>query len=231
MDDLRSPGSSLNLDEVLRNDFGQQEATTISNTNTPSETSARSDSERGHAFDVPPLLDILPVVDSYFRQFNTALPLFNQSCFTRMLNRFYSNPSAGSKVEWAAINVVLAIGYCARSIAGDDIALRFDDSKITNCINNAREHIDEIMTQKEEIHSIQVLLGLAILHQGNVDQETPSIWVATALRLAHRIYLHSKASLAGFSSEVAQMRTNIFWIAYFLDKVLPSCPHQPCHFQ
>lgn len=204
---------------MLRNGVDQGDGTINANVGTPSEASIRSASERGHAFNVPPLLDILPVVETYFRQFNTALPLFDQSCFTRMINRFYSNPSAGSKLEWAAINVVLAIGYCARSIAGDDIALRFDDSKITNCINNVREQMDDILSRKDEIYGVQVLLGLAILHQGNVDQETPSTWVSTALRLAHRMQLHSKANLADYSSGVAQQRTNVFWIAYFLDKV------------
>lgn len=220
LDELKSAGSSVDVDGILQGGgFTQRNGTTNSNAHTPSEVSIQGGSENRHVLDMPPLFDILPVVDSYFRHFNTALPLFNHSSFTKMLNRFYSNPAAGSKVEWAAINVVLALGYITRATAGEDIALTFDDSKIVRCIENARKQMDAILAAKDDIQGVQALVGLALLHQGSIDQETPSTWVSTALRLAHRTHLHTKASLANFSPEVAQMRTNVFWLAYFLDKV------------
>ncbi|RYO89316.1 hypothetical protein DL766_005156 [Monosporascus sp. MC13-8B] len=140
--------------------------------------------------------------------------------FMKMLNEFYTCPSRKLGVEWAAINVVLANGYIVRSIAGDDIALDFDDSKVSKCIANARKQVDAATSRNHDLLGIQVLLGLAVLHQGTSDLQLSSIWVGSALRLAHRMQLHTKSSLSDFSPDVARQRTNVFWIAYFLDKDL-----------
>ncbi|RYP73036.1 hypothetical protein DL769_004311 [Monosporascus sp. CRB-8-3] len=221
LDDLRSLCSGITLNGILTSSPINGNGRAAPDGYTPSsDISGQNASGSGQAFDIPPLLDVLPIVDSYFRHFNTAVPLYHQPSFVKMLNEFYACPSRKLGVEWAAINIVLANGYIVRSIAGDDIALDFDDSKVSKCIANARKQLDAATSRNHDLLGIQVLLGLAILHQGISDLQLPSIWVGTALRLAHGLQLHTKSSLSDFSPDVARQRTNVFWIAYFLDKDL-----------
>ncbi|RYP48610.1 hypothetical protein DL768_005530 [Monosporascus sp. mg162] len=221
LEDLRSLGSGITLNEVLTSSPIDGNGRAAPDVYTPpSDISSQNASGPGQVFDIPPLLEVLPIVDSYFRHFNTAVPLYHQPSFMNMLNEFYACPSRKLGVEWAAINIVLANGYIVRSIAGDDIALDFDDSKVSKCIANARKQLDAATSRNHDLLGIQVLLGLAILHQGTSNLQLPSIWVSTALRLAHGMQLHTKSSLSDFSPCVARQRTNVFWIAYFLDKDL-----------
>ncbi|RYP11845.1 hypothetical protein DL765_007562 [Monosporascus sp. GIB2] len=221
LDDLRSLGSGITLNEILTSPAIDSNGRAAPDASTPPSDISSQDAPRtGHAFDTPPLLDVLPIVDSYFRHFNTAVPLFHQPSFMKMLNEFYACPSRKLGVEWAAINIVLANGYIVRSIAGDDVALDFDDSKVSKCMANARKQVDAATSRNHDLLGIQVLLGLAVLYQGTSDLQPSSIWVGSALRLAHRMQLHTKSSLSDFSPDVARQRTNVFWIAYFLDKDL-----------
>ncbi|KAI1099189.1 hypothetical protein F4804DRAFT_322595 [Jackrogersella minutella] len=171
-------------------------------------------------YNIPPLTEILPIVDDYFRDFNPALPLFHQIHFTQMLYEFYSQTeqTKKSRAAWAAINVVLAIGYRIRTIEAEDIMVRFDDRKVKRCIDNAQKELDELVTRDEDTLGIQVLLGLVILFQTNTDQKPASVLVGTAVRLAHRLQLHVKSTLSDYPPEVARHRSNLFWLSYCLDK-------------
>ncbi|KAI8966654.1 fungal-specific transcription factor domain-containing protein [Daldinia sp. FL1419] len=176
------------------------------------------ESHGGHC--IPPLTEILPVIEDYFRDFNTALPLFHQQHFMKMLLDFYSQQEATkkSRAVWAAINVVLALGYRIRTVETDEIIVRFDDIKIKHCIDNAQKELDELVTREEDTLGIEVLLGLVIFFQTNTDQKPASVLIGTAVRLAHRLGLHMKETLTQFSPEVARHRSNIFWLCYYLDK-------------
>lgn len=59
---------------------------------------------------IPPLHEVLSVVDAYFRGFNQFLPLFHHATFMTMLHDFYSGPRGRSKLRWGLINCVLALG-------------------------------------------------------------------------------------------------------------------------
>lgn len=59
---------------------------------------------------VPLLHEALPIIDAYFRDFNSVMPLFHQASFMKMLHSFYSGATRSSKVSWGIINAVLAIG-------------------------------------------------------------------------------------------------------------------------
>ncbi|KAI1657221.1 fungal-specific transcription factor domain-containing protein [Daldinia decipiens] len=169
---------------------------------------------------LPPLTEILPIIEDYFRDFNTALPLFHQQHFMQMLLDFYSEqePTKKSRAVWAAINVVLALGLRVRTVDTDEIIVRFDDIKIKNCIDNAQKELDELVTREEDTLGIEVLLGLVLLFQTNTDQKPASVLISTAVRLAHRLGLHVKSTLSQYSPEVARHRSNIFWLCYYLDK-------------
>ncbi|KAI0144247.1 hypothetical protein F4776DRAFT_467487 [Hypoxylon sp. NC0597] len=192
---------------------------TVSSVQRPLESYSTT-SSLSYGESIPPLTEILPVIDDYFRDFNPALPLFHQHQFMQMLYNFYSEQdhSKKSRAVWAAINIVLAIGYRIRAVDTDDIVVRFDDGKVKKCIDNAQKELDELVTREEDTLGIQVLLGLVILFQTNTDQKPASVLIGTAVRLVHRLQLHVKESLSNFPPEVARHRSNIFWLCYCLDK-------------
>lgn len=199
---------------------GQDKGVTVSSTNPPPAQPGTDILEPHQDHSIPPLTEILPVVEDYFRDFNFALPLFRQQEFMRMLYDFYLEREKPKRLgaSWAAINVVLAIGYRMRTIETNDVAIGFDDRKVKKCIDNAQKELDELVTREEDTLGIQVVLGLAILFQTNTDQKPASVLIGTAVRLAHRLQLHVKSSVSSFPPEVTRHRSNIFWLCYSLDK-------------
>ncbi|XXH03348.1 hypothetical protein Hte_009746 [Hypoxylon texense] len=210
LDKLGDTGNATPLDQLSSSTPPQDKGATVSSTNPPSALLSLDvpDWHDGHS--IPPLTEILPVVEDYFRDFNFALPLFRQHEFMRMLYDFYSDREKPKKLgaSWAAINVVLAIGYRIRTIETNDVAVRFDDRKVKKCIDNAQKELDELVTREEDILGVQVLLGLVILFQTNIDQKPASVLIGTAVRLAHRLQLHVKSSVSNFPPEIARHRSN-----------------------
>ncbi|OTB16449.1 hypothetical protein K445DRAFT_291224 [Daldinia sp. EC12] len=207
-------------DQVSNNCSSQAVESVVLSAETPSETSTPCVLERHGEYCLPPLTEILPIIEDYFRDFNTALPLFHQQHFMQMVLEFYSEQESTkkSRAVWAAINVVLALGYRIRTIEAGEIIIRFDDVKVKHCIDNAQRELDELVTREEDTLGIEVLLGLVILFQANTDQKPASVLIGTAVRLAHRLGLHMKSTLSQFSPDIAQHRSNIFWLCYYLDK-------------
>ncbi|KAI1767326.1 hypothetical protein GGR53DRAFT_123670 [Hypoxylon sp. FL1150] len=220
LDKLGDTGNAMPLEQQLSSMLNQNMGAAISSCGPPSSLTGLDVSGLHEEHSIPPLTEILPVVEDYFRDFNFALPLFRQQDFMRMLYEFYSVKERTKKsgAIWAAINVVLAIGYRTRNIETNDIAVRFDDRKVRKCIDNAQKELDGIVTCEEDILGVQVLLGLVILFQTNTDQKPASVLIGTAIRLAHRMSLHVKSSASQFPPEIARHRSNIFWICYSLDK-------------
>lgn len=142
---------------------GQDKGVTVSSTNPPPAQPGTDILEPHQDHSIPPLTEILPVVEDYFRDFNFALPLFRQQEFMRMLYDFYLEREKPKRLgaSWAAINVVLAIGYRMRTIETNDVAIGFDDRKVKKCIDNAQKELDELVTREEDTLGIQVVLGLA----------------------------------------------------------------------
>ncbi|KAI0842433.1 hypothetical protein F5Y06DRAFT_257611 [Hypoxylon sp. FL0890] len=219
LDRLGEPNLATTADQLLSSSSDQSDRPSVSPAQRPLESYGPS-SLMNHEEVIPPLTEVLPVVDDYFRDFNPALPLFHQHQFMQMLYNFYCerDHSKKTRATWAAINIVLAIGYRIRSVKTEDIVVRFDDSKVKKCIDNAQKELDELVTREEDTLGIQVLLGLVILFQTNTDQKPASVLIGTAVRLAHRLQLHVKASLSNFPPGVARHRSNIFWLCYCLDK-------------
>ncbi|KAI1389376.1 uncharacterized protein F4822DRAFT_427730 [Hypoxylon trugodes] len=199
--------------------FANQDAWPLSNVS-PLEQSDEQALERNDDQGLPPVTEILPVVEDYFRGFNAAMPLFNQHQFMQMLYDFYpgQEQTKKSRAVWAAINVVLAIGYRVRRVEGDDILARFNEMKIKKCIDNAQRELDELVTREEDTLGIQVLLGLVLLFETSTDQKPASVIIGTAVRLAHRLQLHVKSSLSNLPIDEARHRSNVFWLCYCLDK-------------
>ncbi len=103
---------------------------------------------------LPPIQEVVPIIEDYFSNFNVLVPLFHEGKFTRMLHQWYANP-LGRDEAWAAINVVLALSLQQRAYTG-----RVGDHRIDEYIGNAQSVLSELTTRETDLKGIQVILGL-----------------------------------------------------------------------
>ena len=167
---------------------------------------------------LPDRKDILPIIEHYFQKANCIIPLFDQFSFMQLFNDWYTIPASRTRVNWAAIQVVLALGLrTAGSKAGE---LCPNSVKMADAyLNEAQSALPELVTRDGDILGLQVLLGIVFLLQYSSDQKPASVVIVSAMRLVHRLELHSTLSAQHRTSEEATQRSRVFWIAYALDKV------------
>lgn len=190
--------------------------------------------------ELPPFQEALPVIESYFEDFNSILPLHHQPTFMKLLHRCYSGGAVAQqppqqhrqKAEFALVHSVLAIGYRLRpdddedSIAamggGSAAAMMpnpFAEDKSQQCLQNCGRLLHDLVTRDEDALGIQVLLAMAVLHLADGDDKLASMLISAVMRLAHSLQMHTRASDEPFPLYEARQRHNIFWICYCLDKV------------
>ncbi|KAF5709905.1 transcriptional activator Mut3p [Fusarium mundagurra] len=198
-------------------DVAHCQHTTISNADSQLTKAASSDQ-----LELAPLSEVLPLVDNYFRNYNTIIPLFEENSFMRMLLEWYSSSTKRSTVAWAAINVVLAINY--RVLEGKSM----DDPALSQGIRNVRSVMSELMMQSQDLMGLQVLLGMVILFQGSSEVQLAIVLIGSVIRLAQSLQLNSKKTLAGLSKSEQAHRTRLFWLTYIYDRELAQrsqCPY------
>lgn len=170
---------------------------------------------------LPPLADIMPIIDHYFDHFAPIIPLFDQQPFMRMLHQWYMDPSTHNKAAWAAIQVVLAIALrtpTPEQLNGSGGSDRHHRANFF--LKNAQSVVSDLVTRDRDLLGLQVLLGIVILFQNSSDTSPASVIIGTAIRLAHRMRLHSKERTEFYSPEENLRRQRLFWVAYILDKVI-----------
>ncbi|KAF5650099.1 transcriptional regulator [Fusarium tjaetaba] len=178
--------------------------------------------------ELPPLDEILPIVDHYFTTFNGVIPLFQQPEFMKLLSTWYKQPETRDRASWAAIQTVLAIGYRTPQLSLRD-SQSVHIEKADQCLRNAQTVVSELVTRDEDLLGVQILLGIVMLFQNSRDPKPASVLIGTAVRLAHRLKLHSQEAAMQFPAAEAEQRSRVFWIAYTLDKDIclraqtPSC--------
>lgn len=174
------------------------------------------------ALSLPPIEEILPVVDHYFVTYNTVIPLFHQPTFMKMLNAWYNHGNSRDKPTWAAVQIVMALGY--RTPRPGTLETAPSQVHMANqCLRNAQSIVSELVTREEDLLGIQILLGIVMLFQNSRDPKPASVIIGTAVRLAHRLQLHSNDATQYFTPDEAEQRSRVFWIAYTLDKVSRGC--------
>lgn len=170
------------------------------------------------AFVLPPLDEILPTIDHYFAAFNQIIPLFHQNTFMKMLHSWYNDPTPRDRGAWAAVQIVMALGYrMPRLTATDTVSVQIE--KADRCLKSAQAVISELVTRDEDLLGVQILLGIVMLFQNSRDPKPASVIIGTVVRLAHKLGLHSAETSKLFSVEEAEQRSRVLWIAYSLDKV------------
>ncbi|RFU80369.1 fungal specific transcription factor [Trichoderma arundinaceum] len=175
---------------------------------------------------LPPLQEIQPIIDRYFTYVNPLMPLFSQITFIHMLHDYYASTRYDSQV-WAAINIVLALGTRLPASPTMDIDLRSGDSKSAEYINNAQSVLSELVARDVDLLSLQVVLGLVIIFNGAKDQRPAVVLIGMAVRLAHRLRLHSRDHQHHVSLDEVIQRNRVFWIAYIFDKDICLRHHTP----
>ncbi|CAG9942304.1 unnamed protein product [Clonostachys rosea f. rosea IK726] len=164
--------------------------------------------------DLPPLTELLPVVDNYFNAYNRHTPLFDQPNFMRMILEIYSSPHSREIVPWAALNLVLAISY--RLL--EDRSL--DDPALARSIQIVQSATTDLMAWDKDLLGLQVLLGMVTLFQGATSPQLAIVLIGSCIRLIQSMGLPSQRSFEGLPPSVALQKRRIFWIAYILDKDL-----------
>ncbi|KAH7259936.1 hypothetical protein NW759_002613 [Fusarium solani] len=177
---------------------------------------------------LPPLDEVLPIVDHYFYTFNTVIPLFHQPVFMKMLHTWYNQPQSRDRATWAAIQIVMALGYRTPQLALGETQMKHIE-RADVCLRNAQTVVSELVTRDQDLLGVQILLGIVMLFQNSRDPKPASVIIGTAVRLAHRLQLHSSNAGELFPAIEAEQRSRVFWIAYTLDKDIclrattPSC--------
>jgi len=164
---------------------------------------------------LPPLEQVLPVVQTYLQDFNSVLPLFHADTLLRLTHNFYSvGVLQRDPVVWAAINVVLALARRHHLVASHDIP------SATVCLSRAESVLSRVVLGDIQLLNIQVLVGMVMLLQAAQDTKPALILIATTIRLAHGIGLHDRTHSAHLDSLHMRQRAYVFWLVYILDKDL-----------
>ncbi|KAI1751389.1 hypothetical protein F4782DRAFT_531663 [Xylaria castorea] len=183
LDALRGIDSTVTLDHLLEQDASDERAVEISSGSeipyTPASAHWINPRDRDGP-PVPPLTEALPVIESYFRDYNSLIPLFNQQSFMRLLNDYYKPYGERPKIYAGVINVVLAMGYRIQLSEHGDVRSRFNEAKIKTCVDNAQIMLDELMTRDQDTLGLQALLGLELSPQ-EARQRANIFWLCYML--------------------------------------------------
>lgn len=180
----------------------------------------------------PSLADTCPLPDQDvvedilkgpFKKFNDVLPIFQHVKFMQMVRSWYSDPSSQDMATWASINVAMALGLrhspFPHSESSQEMALA--------CISNAQSSIDGLVYRDQDLKGLQVLLGLVVLFLTSPHPYPACVWIATAVKLVHRLRLHRKDAYEGLAADVARQRCRLFWVTYVLDRELCNHTSEP----
>jgi hypothetical protein len=162
---------------------------------------------------LPPLQEALPVIEHYLATFNSVLPLFHPPTLLQTVRTWYQAPHSSDAVSWGVINVVLALAHHTSSTDHG-----CETGNAATYLNNAQSVVAEIMMRDATLPSVQVLLGLAMLFWSIDDLQPALILVGTALRLAHRLEIHSRKASEYCGASLSLQRSRVFWMAYILDR-------------
>lgn len=177
---------------------------------------------------LPPLHETLPIVEAYFSNVNSAMPLFHEGKFMNMLWGWYSEGKVRQKSStWAAINVVLALSLW------HDVSKKTpdDDALMCRCIKDAQKALNVSTLKEHTLLDLQIVLGLAMLFQAGPNPRPTSMLVAMAVRMAHRLRLHTKNQMTTFDASTSWERDRVFWIMFVLDRDISLRLRDPYHQQ
>lgn len=174
---------------------------------------------------LPPFSEVIPVIRIFLDTFNAVMPLFEPKTLLRLVNDWYAVPHQRDPVSWAAVNVVLALTY-KQNLTGSSGLTGGEDLAAVH-LSKAQSVISAVILGDTTLLSVQVLLAMTMLLQASKDLKPSLVLIATAMRLAHKLGLHTRAATSHLDPDVARQHSYVFWIAYILDKDLSMRARQP----
>jgi hypothetical protein len=163
------------------------------------------------------------MIDDYFANFNSIIPLFDESRFRAMFQTWTRHSDHRGPIAWASINVILALALQYRATS----LLLTEPYGVETFIYNAQYVMSDLVSQEGDLRCIQVLVALAMLFQGNRNHQSSSVLCATAMKLAHRMKLHRRHDQGSMEDDCVSERTRVFWILYTLDREISIRGREP----
>jgi len=133
----------------------------------------------------------------------------------------YSEADFNDTAWWACVNVVLALSHRFDSLRSKE------DRKAWAYFQNALSVSTELSMLHSNLSAVQALLGMAVIIQGTPDTGPFSSLLSSGIKLAHSMGLHRRQQPPGLSVAEIELRKQVFWTAYFLDKDLSIRTGQP----
>lgn len=172
---------------------------------------------------LPPKEEVLQLVEVFFNGYNRFFPLFDPPSFMSLVERQFLGQSDKRVGWWASLNAVIAIGARLRgSECGDQDAT----GQAWGYMHNAFGVLTELTIRGADLLSVQALLSLAVLTQGNGDPQATAMLVTFALRLLHILGLQRKPG-TDIDPVTARQSQRAFWIACRMDRELSMVSELP----
>ncbi|OJD30417.1 fungal specific transcription factor domain-containing protein [Diplodia corticola] len=179
---------------------------------------------------VPPCDEALALVNDYFDNYNTLLPIFHPPTFMALFGTHYQPASAArasNDPAWsAAFNAVLALSQRWR--AEQNPAIKHLADRAWAYAKNALEVVLALLMRSTSLLSVQALLALACFFRGTPNPQPFFFLTAAALRLSHSAGLHRAADHLPLTPVDREQRLRVFWIALILDSSASLRTGRPC---
>ncbi|CAM1507604.1 Fc.00g072450.m01.CDS01 [Cosmosporella sp. VM-42] len=174
-------------------------------------------------FPLPPRLEVFSLATDYFKHLNQAIPLFQHDQFFKIIEAWYQDPPVRDAPSWAVINVVMALSLRHMPLE------RAPESNYlaSACISHAQSVMESLIYRDQDLKGLQVLLSLCIFFFGSSYPQPAFIFIATAVKLVHRMKLHTKAKDNEFNGEIVSQRKCLFWITYIIDREMSAHSFEP----
>lgn len=173
---------------------------------------------------LPPKEEVLRLVEVFFHGYNRFFPLFDPQSFMSLLERQFAGQPDKRVGWWASLNAVIAIGLLLQGPEHGGIDAT---GQAWGYTHNAFGAFTELTIRSTDLLSVQALLSMAVLMQGNGDPQATSMLVTSALTLSH--ILASKRSRPGADNDpvTARQSRRAFWIACRMDRELSMVSELP----
>lgn len=170
---------------------------------------ASQSGDDGH-LTLPPRDQVEYIVQDYFTHLDPALPIFPREACLELVAKWYEAPAERSEVSWAIINTILALSL--RGSPSDLMVERL--AWAAQCVNNAQSCMNVLAYRNQDLKGLQVVLGLTVLFMESEHPYPACVFLATAVKLVHRLRLMTGVSLPSVH------RSHLFWVTYILDRDL-----------
>jgi hypothetical protein len=165
---------------------------------------------------LPPKAEAIKLIHTAFQAFSSAFPIFDQSSFLKMVA--YSDNDFHDPGWWACVNVMLALAHRFEALRSGNS--RAADLEAWGYFQNALSVSTELTMLHSHLTSVQALLGMAVIVQGTPNTSPLTHLLSAAMKIAHDMRLHRREQDPGLSPAELELRKQVFWTAYFLDKDL-----------